>query len=218
MKIQEIFTKQDESDFIRESWQSEKLSADEYLELLTAHHLTQKLINESLNVDLMKEIDHMISVYGDNNPIIGKKYIPVQIVALNDSIMFYDVYNHNPPEQQAKFFTLQSVKNDYYTFLDNGKKIIYPSKKFKKVAYINTLLIASPENYRGLQHYAALVFEKTLPDLEADSIDETMLGDKPKRNPKYLSGTDRVAKISPVLGSNKPKKQKKLMNKFFGSS
>jgi hypothetical protein len=38
-----------------------------------------------------------------------------------------------------------------------------------------------------------------------------------KRNPKYLSGTDKVANISPVLGA-KPKKQKALMNKFFGSS
>ncbi len=38
-----------------------------------------------------------------------------------------------------------------------------------------------------------------------------------KQNPKYLSGTDKVTKISPVLGA-KPKKQKELMNKFFGSS
>lgn len=36
-------------------------------------------------------------------------------------------------------------------------------------------------------------------------------------NSKYLSATEKVEKISPVLGS-KPKKQKKLMNKFFGSS
>ena len=33
---------------------------------------------------------------------------------------------------------------------------------------------------------------------------------------KYLTGKDKVAKISPVLGA-KPKKQKALMNKFFGS-
>lgn len=32
---------------------------------------------------------------------------------------------------------------------------------------------------------------------------------------KYLGPTEKVEKISPVLGS-KPKKQKKLMNKFFG--
>ncbi len=38
-----------------------------------------------------------------------------------------------------------------------------------------------------------------------------------KRNPKYLGPTEKVAKISPVLGAA-PKKQKKLMNKFFGSS
>lgn len=51
---------------------------------------------------------------------------------------------------------------------------------------------------------------------ESKVDEEAILGHKPKRNPKYLSGTDKVADISPVLGS-KPKKQKALMNKFFGS-
>jgi hypothetical protein len=40
----------------------------------------------------------------------------------------------------------------------------------------------------------------------------------PKHNPKYLGGTDKVANISPVLTGKWGKKQKKLMNKFFGSS
>lgn len=34
---------------------------------------------------------------------------------------------------------------------------------------------------------------------------------------KYLGATEKVDSVGPVLGS-KPKKQKKLMNKFFGSS
>jgi hypothetical protein len=38
-----------------------------------------------------------------------------------------------------------------------------------------------------------------------------------KTNPLYLGATEKVVNISPVLGS-KPKKQKKLMSKFFGSS
>lgn len=38
-----------------------------------------------------------------------------------------------------------------------------------------------------------------------------------KTNPLYLGATEKVANISPVLGS-KPKKQKKLMQKFFGAS
>lgn len=38
-----------------------------------------------------------------------------------------------------------------------------------------------------------------------------------KTNPKYLGPTEKVAKISPVLGA-KPKKQTKLMQKFFGGS
>ena len=46
---------------------------------------------------------------------------------------------------------------------------------------------------------------------------KTLLGSKPKRNPKYLGATEKVEKISPVLGA-KPKKQRALMNKFFGSS
>lgn len=33
-----------------------------------------------------------------------------------------------------------------------------------------------------------------------------------------LGAQDKVSNISPVLGSKKPKKQKQLMNKFFGSS
>lgn len=36
-------------------------------------------------------------------------------------------------------------------------------------------------------------------------------------NSKYLGPTEKVEKISPILGS-KPKKQKKLMNKFFGGN
>jgi hypothetical protein len=39
-----------------------------------------------------------------------------------------------------------------------------------------------------------------------------------KTNTKYLGAKEPVEKISPVLGNSKPKKQKKLMNKFFGSS
>lgn len=33
-----------------------------------------------------------------------------------------------------------------------------------------------------------------------------------------LGAQDKVSNISPVLTSKKPKKQKQLMNKFFGSS
>lgn len=33
-----------------------------------------------------------------------------------------------------------------------------------------------------------------------------------------LGAQDKVSNISPVLTSKKPKKQKELMNKFFGSS
>jgi len=40
---------------------------------------------------------------------------------------------------------------------------------------------------------------------------------KPKPDSKYLGPTEKVSKVSPVLGA-KPKKQTKLMNKFFGSS
>lgn len=39
-----------------------------------------------------------------------------------------------------------------------------------------------------------------------------------KRNSKYLGGTEKVATISPVLTGKYGKKQKKLMQKFFGSS
>jgi hypothetical protein len=44
----------------------------------------------------------------------------------------------------------------------------------------------------------------------SDDVDES------SSNSKYLTGKDKVAKISPVLGA-KPKKQKALMTKFFGS-
>lgn len=37
-------------------------------------------------------------------------------------------------------------------------------------------------------------------------------------NPKYLGAKEKVANISPVLKGKYGKKQKKLMNKFFGSS
>jgi hypothetical protein len=39
-----------------------------------------------------------------------------------------------------------------------------------------------------------------------------------KTNPKYLGAQEKVQKVSPVLDSSPNKKQKKLMNKFFGSS
>lgn len=39
-----------------------------------------------------------------------------------------------------------------------------------------------------------------------------------KTNPKYLGPTEKVEKVSPVLTGPYGKKQKKLMNKFFGSS
>jgi hypothetical protein len=45
----------------------------------------------------------------------------------------------------------------------------------------------------------------------------TLLGSEPKRNPLYLGPTEPVAKTGPILGT-KPKKQRKLMNKFFGGS
>jgi hypothetical protein len=37
-----------------------------------------------------------------------------------------------------------------------------------------------------------------------------------KTNSKYLGATERVAPTGPILGA-KPKKQRKLMSKFFGS-
>lgn len=39
-----------------------------------------------------------------------------------------------------------------------------------------------------------------------------------KVNPKYLGPTEKVANISPVLKGKWGKKQKKLMDKFFGGS
>lgn len=39
-----------------------------------------------------------------------------------------------------------------------------------------------------------------------------------KTSPMYLGAKDKVAPISPVLKGRYGKKQKKLMNKFFGSS
>lgn len=39
-----------------------------------------------------------------------------------------------------------------------------------------------------------------------------------KKNSKYLGATEKVANISPVLSGTYGKKQKKLMNKFFGGS
>lgn len=218
MKIKEIFTKQDESNFIRESWNSGRLSVDEYLELVSAHYSTKKLIRESLDINIMNEVERMLSTYGDNNPVIDKKYIPVQIVVLNDSIMLHDINNSTPPKQMARFFTLRSMNDNVYLFLDeDGNKRIYPNKKLGGVAYINTVLVPSKEKYHGLQHYVAMVFEKSLPDIQQDSVEETILGSKPKRNPKYLGNKETVANISPVLGA-KPKKQTALMKNFFGSS
>lgn len=46
---------------------------------------------------------------------------------------------------------------------------------------------------------------------------DKMVADESEENSKYLGPTEKVANISPVLGA-KPKKQTKLMNKFFGSS
>jgi hypothetical protein len=48
--------------------------------------------------------------------------------------------------------------------------------------------------------------------------DKTLLGSKPKRNPKYLGPTEKVKNISPVLGNSKPKMQSPLNNKFFGGN
>lgn len=43
-----------------------------------------------------------------------------------------------------------------------------------------------------------------------------LLGER--ANPKYLGPTEKVANISPVLKGKYGKKQKKLQQKFFGSS
>lgn len=51
---------------------------------------------------------------------------------------------------------------------------------------------------------------------ESEMDEDTLLGHEPKRNPKYLSGKDKVAPLGPVLGA-KPKKEKILSKKFFGS-
>jgi hypothetical protein len=48
--------------------------------------------------------------------------------------------------------------------------------------------------------------------------DKTLLGSKPKRNPKYLGPTEKVKNISPVLGNSKRKMQSPLNNKFFGGN
>lgn len=46
--------------------------------------------------------------------------------------------------------------------------------------------------------------------------DKTLLGSKPKPNPKYLGPTEPVKNISPVLGNTKRKMQSPLNKKFFG--
>ena len=48
--------------------------------------------------------------------------------------------------------------------------------------------------------------------------DKTLLGSKPKDNPKYLGPTAKVKNISPVLGNSKRKMQSPLNKKFFGGS
>jgi hypothetical protein len=51
-----------------------------------------------------------------------------------------------------------------------------------------------------------------LSEMKSESNEEKTIDNESK----YLTGKDKVTKISPVLGA-KPKKQKALMNKFFGS-
>lgn len=51
-----------------------------------------------------------------------------------------------------------------------------------------------------------------LSEMKLESNEENTIDNESK----YLIGKDKVAKISPVLDA-KPKKQKALMNKFFGS-
>jgi hypothetical protein len=51
-----------------------------------------------------------------------------------------------------------------------------------------------------------------LSEMKSESNEEKVIDNESK----YLTGKDKVAKISPVLGA-KPKKQKALMTKFFGS-
>jgi hypothetical protein len=135
-----------------------------------------------------------------------------------------------------------------YRNTNEGKRTLRPDERinfvikkegFKYVAYLpdnimptaplgdgNTPEEAEKEAYEYLQQQASyidmsyIIFNssqvKSAFGTEYDPSDPRYTKED-KQNPKYLSGTDKVTKISPVLGA-KPKKQKELMNKFFGSS
>lgn len=135
-----------------------------------------------------------------------------------------------------------------YRNTNEGKRTLRPDERinfvikkegFKYVAYLpdnimptaplgdgNTPEEAEKEAYEYLQQQASyidmsyIIFNssqvKSAFGTEYDPKDPRYTKEN-KQNPKYLSGTDKVTKISPVLGA-KPKKQKELMNKFFGSS
>lgn len=66
--------------------------------------------------------------------------------------------------------------------------------------------------------YVAYLIDQGLKHENTGSCSKNTATIAEKTNPLYLGASDKVEKISPVLKGPYGKKQKKLMNKFFGST
>lgn len=123
------------------------------------------------------------------------------------------------PDERIKF-EIENNRGNYYAYLpgriasdkpigkgktpEDAERRAYDYLKYEEEYLDNSYIVFNPTQVKSI--YAT----------QYDPKDPRYTKEE-KRNPKYLSGTDKVSNISPVLGA-KPKKQKELMNKFFGSS
>jgi hypothetical protein len=168
MKISEFVTKEEEYQSIMSDYRYGFISTQEMLDLMDAHVISGKrLIREDLDPRLVKVIKQMKDNYGTDNPILGNKYIPVQIAMFNKNITITDILNNSNLQAPAEFLTLQKINGTEYVMVtDQGRKLTYPNNAIGKFAYFDTIMIEHEKQYNALQIHVSYEFHKWLPDLK----------------------------------------------------
>jgi hypothetical protein len=143
---------------------------------------------ESENQDVIYQVKTLEKL-AVKNPIVGKKYIPIPILVIGNTVNIMDISGQDSLQTYAKALPLVSRDESTYTFKFNNRLIQYPYSQSYKSVYSTVVIVEDEDTYDKIKMLVALYFDKKLPPIKNDNLEEGASGYIPsnaeKNDPRF---------------------------------
>jgi hypothetical protein len=167
---------------------------------------------ESKNQDFIFQVKQLEKLSA-KNPIVGKQYIPIPIVVMGNNVYVMDISGQDSLKTPAKLLTLVSISDSTYSFKFKDRIIGYPYGTNYKSIYSTVIIVDDEDTYDKIKMMVELYFDKSLPPIQNDNLDEAASGYIPsnseKNDPRYC-----MALTVDIKSDTMKKDAKKFGNKI----